>query len=75
MSPGGECRRQGLFDISEESGAVHGIVENHGRRHALEPERADKGRGFPMTMWHGLPGSAGGARNVWLSRSTPLSRQ
>ena len=47
-----ERRRQDLFDISEESGVVHSAVKDHGRCHALQPERADKGRGFPVTVRH-----------------------
>ena len=51
----GQRRRQHLFDIGQEGGAVHGSVEHHGGGHALEPERADEGGGLPMSMGYRSP--------------------
>lgn len=48
-------RHQYLFDIGEKSRAVHGVLEDHGCCHALQPKCADEGRGFPMPVRHGCP--------------------
>ncbi|MEI7610396.1 MAG: hypothetical protein WCJ64_23705 [Rhodospirillaceae bacterium] len=50
---GGQCRGEGLVDISAERSTVHGAVEDHGGDQAGEPQSADEGRGFPMTEGHG----------------------
>ena len=55
MSPGRSCRHQDLFDIGEESCTVHGAIKDHGCCHALQPECADEGGGFPMAMRHRRP--------------------
>jgi len=51
----GQGRRQDLFDIGHEGGAVHGAVEHHGRGHAIQAQRTHEGRGLPVPVGHRRP--------------------
>ena len=50
--PGPQGRDQNLFDIGEEGGTSHGAVQRHGRGDAGQPEAANEGCRFRMTMRH-----------------------
>lgn len=43
-------RDQDLFDIGEKSGPVHRSVEDHGRGHPRQAERAGEGRRLPVAV-------------------------
>jgi len=57
-----EGRHQHPLDIGQEGGAVHGAVEQHGRGHALEPERADEGGRLPVAVRHRRPAALAARR-------------
>ncbi len=44
---------------------MHGTIEDHRRGHAFQTQRADEGRGFPMTVRHGCPAA-------FSARRTPI---
>jgi len=50
-----ERRHENLFDVGQECRTVHRAVEDHRCRHAGKPERACKGRGFPVSVGNGRP--------------------
>src|SRR5271154_7306479 len=51
-SPGLEFGDEDLIDIGLKRQAVDRSVENHGRCHSRQSQRADESRRFPMTMRH-----------------------
>ena len=42
-----------LLNVGLEHFTIHGAVEQHWRGHAVQPQRAGEGRGFPMPVGHG----------------------
>ncbi len=50
---GAERRGEALFDPGLEDGAVHGLVDDHGRVDAILAQRGDEGRRLPMSVGHG----------------------
>ena len=44
---------QNLLDVGLEGDVVHRAVEDHGRGHAIDAQRAREGGRFPVTVRHG----------------------